>query len=392
MTQPITLLGATGSIGRSTLDVVEHYSDRFHIHAIAGGNRVDELVEVAAHVHPKHVVIANPVLEGELREKLSAAGLTSVNVGAGEAAVATLASDPETEVVVQAIVGAAGVAPTFAAAKAGKRLLLANKESVVCGGALLMRTIKEHGAELLPVDSEHNAIFQCLVGATPKARAEARLLLTASGGPFRGCKDLSGITPAQAVAHPRWKMGRKISVDSATLMNKGLEVIEARWLFDFTPDRIDVVVHPESIIHSAVEYADGAVIAQLGTADMREPIAYSLGWPERMDGHVKRLKLAEIGKLTFEEPDLETFPLLSRAYSVLRAGDASSIVLNAADEIAVGAFLDRGLPFTSIVKVVDWALEHIQAPLPKSVDDIIALDREVRVRVADYVASLSQEA
>jgi len=289
-------------------------------------------------------------------------------------------------------VGAAGVAPTFAAAKAGKRLLLANKESVVCGGALLMRTIKEHGAELLPVDSEHNAIFQCLVGATPKARAEARLLLTASGGPFRGCKDLSGITPAQAVAHPRWKMGRKISVDSATLMNKGLEVIEARWLFDFTPDRIDVVVHPESIIHSAVEYADGAVIAQLGTADMREPIAYSLGWPERMDGHVKRLKLAEIGKLTFEEPDLETFPLLSRAYSVLRAGDASSIVLNAADEIAVGAFLDRGLPFTSIVKVVDWALEHIQAPLPKSVDDIIALDREVRVRVADYVASLPQEA
>ncbi len=390
MTQKVTLLGATGSIGRSTLDVLARYADRFELHAIAGGRRIPELVEIAQRFALKRVVIAEPTLGDELARALKAAGLTHVESAAGAEAVAALAADEQTDVVVQAIVGAAGVRPTFEAARTGKRLLLANKESVVCGGALLMKTVAATGTELLPVDSEHNAIFQCLAGATPTDRAQARLLLTASGGPFRGRKDLSGITPEQAVAHPNWKMGHKISVDSASLMNKGLEVIEASWLFGFGADRIDVVVHPESIIHSAVEYADGALIAQLGTADMREPIAYSLGWPNRLNGHVKRLSLAEIGRLTFEAPDLKTFPLLERAYEVLRAGDGSSIVLNAANEIAVGAFLDRRLSFTGIFDTVKWALESISAPLPESVDGILDVDARVRALTAEHIAAKAQ--
>lgn len=378
MTQPITLLGATGSIGRSTLDVVARYPDRFHIHAVAGGSRVAPLVEVCRQAKPKRAVIADVNRLDELRQALKAEGLAHIEVGAGTQAVAELAEDADTEVVVQAVVGAAGVAPTFAAARAGKRLLLANKESVVCGGCLLMDTVKKHGCELLPVDSEHNAIFQCLAGATPRARANAQLILTASGGPFRGRKNLEGITPEQAVAHPKWNMGRKISVDSATLMNKGLEVIEARWLFDFEPERIKVVVHPESIVHSAVEFEDGAVIAQLGSADMRTPIAYSLGWPERMDGYAKRMSFAEIARLTFEAPDLETFPLLQCAFDALKAEDGSTIVLNAANEIAVEAFLEDRIGFTDIFKTVDYMLNRFQASLPTTVEEIITVDQQVR--------------
>lgn len=385
MTQPITLLGATGSIGRSTLDVVARYPDRFHIHAVAGGSRVAPLVEICRQVKPKRAVIADANRLDDLAKALKAEGLGDIEVGAGAEAVSKLAEDSDTEVVVQAVVGAAGVAPTFAAAKAGKRLLLANKESVVCGGRLLMDTVRANGCELLPVDSEHNAIFQCLAGATPQARANAQLILTASGGPFRGRNNLEGITPEQAVAHPKWSMGRKISVDSATLMNKGLEVIEARWLFDFAPERIKVVVHPESIIHSAVEFEDGAVIAQLGSADMRTPIAYSLGWPERMDGHAKRMSFAEIASLTFEEPDLETFPLLQRAFDVLKADDGSTIVLNAANEIAVEAFLAEHIGFTNIFKTVDHMLAAVHVPLPDSVEEIIELDRRVRCKTKKYL-------
>lgn len=378
MTQPITLLGATGSIGRSTLDVVARYPDRFHIHAVAGGSRVAPLVEVCRQAQPNRAVIADVNRLDELRQALKAEGLGHIEVDAGTQAVAELAEDADTEVIVQAVVGAAGVAPTFAAARAGKRLLLANKESVVCGGRLLMDTVKKHGCELLPVDSEHNAIFQCLAGATSKARAGAQIVLTASGGPFRGRKNLEGITPAQAVAHPKWNMGRKISVDSATLMNKGLEVIEARWLFDFEPERIKVVVHPESIVHSAVEFEDGAVIAQLGSADMRTPIAYSLGWPERMDGYAKRMSFAEIARLTFEAPDLETFPLLQCAFDALKAEDGSTIVLNAANEIAVEAFLEERIGFTDIFKTVDHMLNRFQVSLPTTVEEIIAVDQQVR--------------
>ena len=385
MTQPITLLGATGSIGRSTIDVVQRYPDRFHIHAVAGGSRVAPLVEVCKQVNPKRAVIADANRLDELHQALKAEGLGHIEVGAGAQAVSGLAEDSDTEVVVQAVVGAAGVAPTFAAARSGKRLLLANKESVVCGGRLLMDTVKKHGCELLPVDSEHNAIFQCLAGATPQARANAQLILTASGGPFRGRKNLDGITPEQAVAHPKWNMGRKISVDSATLMNKGLEVIEARWLFDFEPERIKVVVHPESIVHSAVEFEDGAVIAQLGSADMRTPIAYSLGWPERLDGHAKRMSFSEIARLTFEEPDLETFPLLGMAYSTLRANDASTIIMNAANEIAVECFLERKIEFKDIFKVVDNMLTRLFLPSPLSASEIVEKDILTRKRTLEYI-------
>ena len=387
MTQPITLLGATGSIGRSTIDVVQRYPDRFHIHAVAGGSRVAPLVEVCKQVNPKRAVIADANRLDELHQALKAEGLGHIEVDAGAQAVSSLAEDSDTEVVVQAIVGAAGVAPTFAAARAGKRLLLANKESVVCGGRLLMDTVKKHGCELLPVDSEHNAIFQCLAGATPQARANAQLILTASGGPFRGRKNLEGITPEQAVAHPKWNMGRKISVDSATLMNKGLEVIEARWLFDFEPERIKVVVHPESIVHSAVEFEDGAVIAQLGSADMRTPIAYSLGWPERLDGHAKRMSFSKIARLTFEEPDLETFPLLKLAYDALKADDGSTIVLNAANEIAVEAFLIGSITFEDIFKVIYKALSIKNSNKQQSVDDVLQLDliaREEALKIIKY--------
>ncbi|EJX09679.1 1-deoxy-d-xylulose 5-phosphate reductoisomerase [gut metagenome] len=389
MTQPVTLLGATGSIGRSTIDVVRRYPDRFHFHAVAGGSRVKELVDVCREVHPRHVAIADETQLGALREALAQVGLSTIEVHAGQQAVTDLAADPETEVVVQAVVGAAGVAPTFAAARSGKRLLLANKESVVCGGGLLMETVRRAGAELLPVDSEHNAIFQCLAGATAQARQQARIILTASGGPFRGRKDLSGITPAEAVRHPKWSMGRKISVDSATLMNKGLEVIEASWLFGFEPERIRVVVHPQSIVHSAVEFADGALIAQLGTADMKTPIAYSLGWPERMDGYAKRLSLAEIGTLTFEEPDTETFPLLGMAYDALRTGGAACIILNAANEVAVEAFLAEKIGFTTIFKVVMTMLEKLSAANPQSVEEILALDRRARLDTRALIATLS---
>ena len=388
MTQPITLLGATGSIGRSTMDVVQRYPDRFHIHAVAGGSRVAPLVEVCKQANPKRAVIADANRLDELHQALKAEGLGHIEVGAGGQAVSSLAEDSDTEVVVQAVVGAAGVAPTFAAARAGKRLLLANKESVVCGGRLLMDTVKKHGCELLPVDSEHNAIFQCLAGATPQVRANAQLILTASGGPFRGRKNLEGITPEQAVAHPKWNMGRKISVDSATLMNKGLEVIEARWLFDFAPERIKVVVHPESIVHSAVEFEDGAVIAQLGSADMRTPIAYSLGWPERLDGHAKRMSFSEIARLTFEEPDLETFPLLKLAYDALKADDGSTIVLNAANEIAVEAFLEGRIGFTDIYKTVKDMLMISSSMSPESVNDIIEMDRKIRLKALDMIKSV----
>ena len=388
MTQPITLLGATGSIGRSTLDVVAHYPDRFHIHAVAGGSRVAPLVDVCRQVKPKRAVIADAIRLDDLAKALKAEGLGYIEVGAGAEAVSKLAEDADTEVVVQAVVGAAGVAPTFAAAKAGKRLLLANKESVVCGGRLLMDTVRANGCELLPVDSEHNAIFQCLAGATPQARANAQLILTASGGPFRGRKNLEGITPEQAVAHPKWNMGRKISVDSATLMNKGLEVIEARWLFDFEPERIKVVVHPESIVHSAVEFEDGAVIAQLGSADMRTPIAYSLGWPERLDGHAKRMSFSEIARLTFEEPDLETFPLLKLAYDALKADDGSTIVLNAVNEIAVEAFLEGRIGFTDIFKTVRNLLTITSSISPESVNDIIEIDRQIRLKALEMIKSV----
>lgn len=388
MVQKVALLGATGSIGRSSIDVILRHPGRWQVETVAGGSRVAELVEAARAVGARRAVVADAARYGELRAALDAAGLAGVEACAGAEAVAAAAADPEVDAVIQAVVGAAGVAPTFAAARAGKRLLLANKESVVCGGGLLMRTAAECGATILPVDSEHSAVFQSLAGADERARRGARIVLTASGGPFRGRTDLEGITPEMAVRHPKWSMGRKISVDSATLMNKGLEVIEAAWLFDFPEDRIDVVIHPESVIHSMVTYEDGAVIAELGDPDMRTPIAVALAWPERVSAGVGALNLARIGRLTFEEPDAKTFPLLELARETLRRGRGASIVMNAANEVAVAAFLERRLSFTGIMRLVAKTTDAWDASAPASVEDILATDAEARRRAEALISKV----
>lgn len=384
--QNIAIFGATGSIGGSTLDVLSHYKDRYRVFALTANSRVEELVRLCESHHPRVALVADESKKGKLASELKTRGLTDIEVWAGESDLVRLAALPEVDVAVLAIVGAAGLAPTFSAARAGKRLLLANKESVVCGGALLMKSIKEHGAELLPVDSEHNAIFQCLTSASDEDRKNARLILTASGGPFRKRMDLTEVTPEDAVAHPTWNMGRKISVDSATLMNKGLEVIEASWLFGFPPDRIDVVIHPQSLIHSMVQYADGCILAQMGAPDMRTPIAYSLGWPKRLDGFAKRVDFAALGSVTFEAPDIQRFPQLGYAYEALRMGGAASIVLNAANEIAVEAFLDRRIRFLDIARACRQMMDSLVLAAPKSLEEVLAADREARIKTREVIA------
>lgn len=384
--QNIAIFGATGSIGGSTLDVLSHYKDRYRVFALTANSRVEELVRLCESHHPRIALVADESKKGKLASALKTRGLTDIEVWAGESDLVRLAALPEVDVAVLAIVGAAGLAPTFSAARAGKRLLLANKESVVCGGALLMKSIKEHGAELLPVDSEHNAIFQCLTSASDEDRKNARLILTASGGPFRKRMDLTEVTPEDAVAHPTWNMGRKISVDSATLMNKGLEVIEASWLFGFPPDRIDVVIHPQSLIHSMVQYADGCILAQMGAPDMRTPIAYSLGWPKRLDGFAKRVDFAALGCVTFEAPDIQRFPQLGYAYEALRMGGAASIVLNAANEIAVEAFLDRRIRFLDIARACRQMMDSLVLAAPKSLEEVLAADREARIKTREVIA------
>lgn len=384
--QNIAIFGATGSIGGSTLDVLSHYKDRYRVFALTANSRVEELVRLCESHHPRIALVADESKKEELASALKTRRLTDIEVWAGESDLVRLAALPEVDVAVLAIVGAAGLAPTFSAARAGKRLLLANKESVVCGGALLMNSIREHGAELLPVDSEHNAIFQCLASASEEDRKNARLILTASGGPFRKRMDLTEVTPEDAVAHPTWNMGRKISVDSATLMNKGLEVIEASWLFGFPPDRIDVVIHPQSLIHSMVQYADGCILAQMGAPDMRTPIAYSLGWPERLDGFAKRVDFAALGSVTFEAPDMQRFPQLGYAYEALRMGGAASIVLNAANEIAVEAFLDRRIRFLDIARSCRQMMDSMVLAAPKSLEEVLAADREARIKTREVIA------
>ena len=384
--QNIAIFGATGSIGGSTLDVLSHYKDHYKVFALTANSRVEELVRLCESHHPRVALVADESKKGKLASALKTRGLTDIEVWAGESDLVRLAALPEVDVAVLAIVGAAGLAPTFSAARAGKRLLLANKESVVCGGALLMKSIKEHGAELLPVDSEHNAIFQCLTSASDEDRKNARLILTASGGPFRKRMDLTEVTPEDAVAHPTWNMGRKISVDSATLMNKGLEVIEASWLFGFPPDRIDVVIHPQSLIHSMVQYADGCILAQMGAPDMRTPIAYSLGWPKRLDGFAKRVDFTALGSVTFEAPDIQRFPQLGYAYEALRMGGAASIVLNAANEIAVEAFLDRRIRFLDIARACRQMMDSLVLAAPKSLEEVLAADREARIKTREVIA------
>ena len=380
MKQKITVLGSTGSIGTNTLDVVARHPDQYEIFALSAATQVDLMLKQCAQFKPHFAVMASSAHAQQLADKLKQNGL-AVQVLDTQDALETIASHPEVDAVMGAIVGAAGLAPCLAAAKAGKRLLLANKEALVVGGALFMDTVKRHGATLLPIDSEHSAIFQCLPedSSTWATRVDS-LLLTASGGPFRqrDPATLSEITPEQACAHPNFSMGRKISVDSATMMNKALEVIEARWLFDMAPEKIKVVIHPQQIVHSMVQFNDSSVIAQLGTPDMRVPIACGLAWPERIASGAPLLDFAKLAALTFEEADAKRFPGLHLSWQALRAPEGTTTVLNAANEIAVAAFLDRRLSFDRIHAVNLQTLESVQPGHIASLEDLMALDARSR--------------
>jgi len=378
----LSILGSTGSIGVSTLDVIERHPDRYRVVALAANNNVEIMARQCQRHRPDCAVMVDPVAAGRLEQALqkTAAG---VEVLAGREALATVAAMDGVDQVMAAIVGAAGLLPTLAAARAGKRVLLANKEALVMSGQLFKDAIHDAGAELLPIDSEHNAIFQCMpvdyydgLAAT----GVSRILLTASGGPFRTLplEQLEKVTPEQACAHPNWDMGRKISVDSATMMNKGLEVIEACWLFNTEPDFIQVVIHPQSVIHSMVQYVDGSVLAQLGNPDMRTPIAHAMAWPDRMDAGVKPLDIFDIARLDFEPPDLERFPCLALAAAAMAAGNTSTAVLNAANEVAVASFLAGRIRFTDIARTVAAALENVPGCPADSLDSVLGTDEEAR--------------
>jgi 1-deoxy-D-xylulose-5-phosphate reductoisomerase len=391
--QNITVLGSTGSIGVSTLDVIRRHPDRYRAFALCAHSQIDKLFEQCLEFKPAFAVLRDAALAGELSQRCRTAGLDT-EVRFGIQALIDLSVLPEVDSVMAAIVGAAGLEPTLAAAKAGKRLMLANKEVLVMAGELFMRAVKESGALLLPVDSEHNAIFQSLpadFGRGLAACGVEKILLTASGGPFRNTPlaELSAITPDAACAHPNWVMGRKISVDSSTMMNKGLEVIEARWLFDAPAEMIQVVVHPQSVIHSAVQYADGSVLAQMGNPDMRTPIAYALAYPERVSAGVEPLDLFKIGRLEFFEPDMERFPCLQLAYDVLQAGGTAPAILNAANEVAVAAFLDGRLPFLGIPELNRATLEAVPAGPEGNLGDVLAADNAAR-RFAEQQVSQSR--
>ena len=392
--QRVVLLGASGSIGASTLDVMARHPDRFEPWALSAHRDVAALVDACRGARPRYAVIADPTGQDALAAGLRDAGLATEAL-AGPRALVELASDSSVDTVVAAIVGAAGLEPTLAAAGAGKRVLLANKEAIVMSGALLMRRLADSGGLLVPVDSEHNAVLQCLPTpycGDPDRHGVARVILTASGGPFRGASraELAAITPEQACAHPNWRMGRKISVDSATLMNKGLEVIEAHWLFGVPAERIEVVVHPQSIVHSLVSYLDGSVLAQLGNPDMRTAIACALAWPERVEAGVPPLDLLAVGNLGFERPDRELFPCLDLAYAALASGGTAPAILNAANEIAVEAFLDRRIGFLAISDVVAAALDSVPVRDAATLEDVLEADRDARTCAQALVRGIMQ--
>ena len=370
----LTVLGATGSIGASTLDLVGRAPERFRVEALTANSSAEELAKAARAVGAKLAVVADPAAYGALKQALSGSG---IEAAAGSEAVVEAAERPS-DFVMSAIVGAAGLAPTLTAVRRGAVIGLANKETLVCAGALFKDEVRKAGATLLPVDSEHNAIFQVLDRERPEG--VEKIILTASGGPFRSWQrsDMAGVTPEQAVAHPNWSMGAKISVDSATMMNKGLEVIEAAYLFDQPREKIEVLVHPQSVVHSMVAYVDGSVLAQLGAPDMRTPIAYSLAWPARMQAPVERLDLGRIGQLTFEAPDEVRFPALRLAREALATGAGAPSVLNAANEIAVAAFLNRELGFLAIAEVVESTLERLAGRGIPDLESVLALDHDAR--------------
>ncbi|WP_121943262.1 1-deoxy-D-xylulose-5-phosphate reductoisomerase [Acidovorax sp. 100] len=387
MKQRLTVLGSTGSIGTSTLDVVARHPERFEVFALSAATQVDLLLQQCAQFRPRYAVMASASHAAELAEKLQANSLPTKVIQAQDA-LEIIASHDEVDAVMAAIVGAAGLAPCLAAARAGKRLLLANKEALVVGGGLFMQTVRDGGATLLPIDSEHSAIFQCLPEdpATWSDRVDS-ILLTASGGPFRqrDPATLAQITPDQACAHPNFSMGRKISVDSATMMNKALEVIEARWLFDLHPDQIKVVIHPQQIIHSMVQFKDASILAQLGTPDMRVPIACGLSWPERITSGASKLDFSTLSALAFEDADAIRFPGLHLSWQALKAAEGTTAVLNAANEVAVGAFLSGRLRFDHIHAVNLATLDAVSPSKPDSLAALLDLDTQAR-HAAEHVA------
>ncbi|MEX2524807.1 MAG: 1-deoxy-D-xylulose-5-phosphate reductoisomerase [Gammaproteobacteria bacterium] len=389
----VTILGSTGSIGVNTLDVISRHPERYRVVALSANSDVERLVEQCRQWRPEYAVMADYDSAERLRSLLVSENMDT-EVLAGIEGLEKVASLPQTDQVMAAIVGAAGLLPSLAAARAGKRVLLANKESLVMSGKLFMDAVGESNAELLPIDSEHNAIFQAMPMNFRDGLEEAgvvRILLTASGGPFRNTSpaELEQVTPDQACAHPNWVMGRKISVDSATMMNKGLEVIEACWLFNTRPDWIQVVLHPQSVIHSLVEYTDGSVLAQLGNPDMRTPIAHAMAWPERITSGVERLNLFDINRLDFEEPDTQRFPCLRLAADAMRTGGTATAILNAANEIAVAEFLAGRLRFTGIPRVVEKTLADVSSRPADSLDVILAADREARSVAADAARGIA---
>jgi 1-deoxy-D-xylulose-5-phosphate reductoisomerase len=390
----VTVLGSTGSIGVSTLDVLSRHPDRFRVVALTANRDLEGLFRQCLTHRPDYAVMSDPSVAAELERRL-AQEVPGIEVLAGAQALEQVAALTEVDYVMAAIVGAAGLLPALAAVRAGKRLLLANKEALVVSGRLFMETAGRHGARILPIDSEHNAVFQCMPPALGEGQDQAgvrRILLTASGGPFRtwAAERLASATPEQACAHPNWDMGRKISVDSATMMNKGLEVIEACWLFDTTPERVDVLIHPQSIIHSMVEYLDGSVLAQMGNPDMRTPIAHALCWPERMASGVETLDLVAAGPLAFEPADLERFPCLRLGYEAVRIGGTATAILNAANEVAVGAFLDGCGRFTDIPKVIESTLSAQTPHAIDSLETVLRDDAAAREVAGEHVARLAQ--
>ena len=392
MTQSLTILGSTGSIGTSTLDVVARHPERFRIFALSGHSQTAKLAEQCLAFRPQYAVTANEAQAAELRTHLAAAGCQT-EVLHGEQALCDIAAAPETDGVMAAIVGAAGLPPTLAAARAGKTIYLANKETLVVSGSLFMQTAAQSGARILPVDSEHNAIYQVLPPEKGylKHNGVQSIILTASGGPFlhTDLADFPAITPEQAVKHPNWQMGRKISVDSATMMNKGLELIEAHWLFNCPPEKLETVIHPQSVVHSMVRYADGSVLAQMGMPDMRTPIAYCLGLPERIASGVPPLDFAALSALTFETPDYRRFPCLELAYQAMQAGGGVPCVLNAANEIAVAAFLADRIRFTDIARTVRHCLEQDFSGSHHSLEGLLDLDAAARRAAEAFVQQVA---
>ena len=393
--QGVTILGSTGSIGVNTLDVISRHPDNFKVVALSANSQVERLFSQCEQFRPTYAVMADEAAATQLADRIKQADLP-IEVLAGIDGLVQVSQLDNVDQVMAAIVGAAGLLPTLAAAKAGKRVLLANKEALVMSGHLFMEAVKQNQAELLPIDSEHNAIFQCMPSSFDNGLDSVgvrRILLTGSGGPFRttAMDKLANVTPQQACAHPNWNMGRKISVDSATMMNKGLELIEACWLFNTSPDHVEIMLHPQSVIHSMVEYVDGSVLAQLGQPDMRTPIAHAMAWPKRIDSGVERLNLIDVARLEFDKPDLQRFPCLRLAEQAARAGGTTPAILNAANEIAVAEFLDKKIRFTDIAPLVEDVMTQVPTKVANDLDTILQADQTAREHARRWIDRQQQQ-